>query len=59
MFLGQLSEHNNTLKEQTGTRISEEHFLKPRLIAKANEHAPKALCTNKVIIEIKERKENN
>ena len=39
--------------------ISEENIRKPRLRAKENEHATNALDDNKVIIENKEKKEDN
>ena len=66
MILGQISNYNNTLKEQVDRRkdvkstqskiISKENVLKPRLRAKANEHALNALDDNKVITERKEKK---
>ena len=57
------------LKEKLDTRkhvqitqtkmINKEHARKPRLRVKVNEHVPNAFDDNKVIIEIKERKEEN
>ena len=57
------------LKEQVDTRkylqraqrnmVSKEHVLKPRLRAKENEYVPNEVDNNKVIIESKQKKEDN
>ena len=69
MILGKLPVYNNMFKEQVDTSknvqnahskiINEEHALKPRLRAKANEFSSNALVDNKLIIENKEKKEDN
>ena len=69
VILGKLSDYNYMLKEQVDTRkdvqsaqskmISKEHVLKPIPRAKANEHLENELDDNKVIIESKDKKEDN
>ena len=39
--------------------INEKHIRKPTLRAKENERVPNALDYNKVVIELKERNEDN
>ena len=69
MISGQLLDCVNVLKELVDTRkyvqrmqskiISEEHIRKLRLRSKENEHVPNVLDYNEVIIESKEKKEDN
>ena len=69
VILGKLPVYNNMFKEQVDTSknmqnahskiINEGYVLKPRLRAKANEFSSNALVDNKLIIENKEKKEDN
>ena len=49
----------NIVKIVKKKMISKEHIIKPRLRAISNEHAQNEVDNNKVLIESKEKKEDN